>query len=151
MPRLSLARRYHFSASHRLNTLKLSPEANRDVYGKCNHPFGHGHDYILEVRVAGEPDPRTGRLVPLHMLDRLVEQQVLIPMNRRDLNTQIEEFASLVPTTENLTAVIVRRLKGNWHATFPDRRLFFEKVKIWETARNIIEMEAPLAAAEERS
>ena len=95
MPVLRLTRRYRFSSSHRLHSPVLSEDDNRRVYGKCNNPYGHGHDYLLEVTVAGEPDPVTGRMFPLALLDALVGRAVLDPMDRRDLNSEIDEFASL--------------------------------------------------------
>ena len=117
MAEIRLTRRYRFSSSHRLHSPLLSDEENRRVYGKCNNPYGHGHDYLLDVTAAGEPDSFTGRLLPLALLDDLVRRVILIPMDRRDLNSEIDEFASLTPTTENLAIVVARRLADAWKRT----------------------------------
>ena len=111
MPAIRLTRRYRFSSSHRLHSPLLSDAENRAVYGKCNNPHGHGHDYVLDVSVSGQPDPVTGRLMPLSHLDELVRRVILVPMDRRDLNSEIDEFAGLAPTTENLAIVVARRLE----------------------------------------
>jgi 6-pyruvoyltetrahydropterin/6-carboxytetrahydropterin synthase len=142
-PFIRLTRRYHFSAAHRLHSPLLSEQENRTVYGKCNNPFGHGHDYALEVTVRGPLDTLRGRLVPLALLDRLVQEVVLHDMDRRNLNAQVTEFAALVPTTENLALVIARRLRDAWHVTFPSSPAAVEKVRISETRKNIFEVFAP--------
>lgn len=140
MPTISLTRRYRFSSSHRLHSPLLSDAENRIVYGKCNNPHGHGHDYMLEVSVAGEPDPVTGRLLPLALLDELVRRVILAPMDRRDLNSEIDEFASLVPTTENLAIVVARRLESAWLHALPGAAARLEKIRIHETKNNIFEI-----------
>src|SRR4051794_3739729 len=99
---MKLTRRYHFSASHRLHSDQLSSVANSELYGKCNNPHGHGHNYVLEVTVEGEVDPETGRVIEPGALDRFVRDTVLGAIDHRDLNTDIPDFTSLVPTTENL-------------------------------------------------
>jgi len=134
-----LTRIYHFSAAHRLHSPLLSEAENCEVYGKCNNPHGHGHDYTLEVTVCGPLDGTTGRLLPLDALDRLVRTTVLDGMDRRNLNIEVEEFASMVPTTENLAIVIARRLQDAWHVALAGRPVRLEKVKIHETRRNIFE------------
>ena len=145
---MRLTRRYRFSASHRLHAPALDDERNREIYGKCNNPYGHGHDYTLEVAVAGEPASATGRLIALGELDRLVESVILKAMDRRDLNSQVEEFGGLVPTTENLDAVVAERLAKAWPAAFAGAAARLEKVRIHETNRNIFEVHlgAPEAA-----
>jgi 6-pyruvoyltetrahydropterin/6-carboxytetrahydropterin synthase len=145
---MRLTRRYRFSASHRLHAPALDDERNREIYGKCNNPYGHGHDYTLEVAVAGEPASATGRLIALGELDRLVESVILKAMDRRDLNSQVEEFGKLVPTTENLAAVVAARLAKAWPAAFAGAAARLEKVRIHETNRNIFEVHlgAPEAA-----
>ena len=145
---MRLTRRYRFSASHRLHAPALDDERNREIYGKCNNPYGHGHDYTLEVAVAGEPASATGRLIALGELDRLVESVILKAMDRRDLNSQVEEFGKLVPTTENLAAVVAARLAKAWPAAFAGAAARLEKGRIHETNRNIFEVHlgAPEAA-----
>jgi 6-pyruvoyltetrahydropterin/6-carboxytetrahydropterin synthase len=133
-------RRYLLSASHRLHSDALSEDENRAAYGKCNNPYGHGHDYTLEVVVAGQPEAATGRLIAPGELDRLVESVILKAMDRRDLNSQVEEFAALVPTTENLAAVVAARLAAAWPAAFAGAAARLEKVRIHETKRNIFEV-----------
>lgn len=139
-PEVRLGRRYRFSASHRLHTELLSPERNREVFGKCNNPFGHGHDYVMEIVLAGAVEPATGRLAPLDMLDHFVRRVWLDQVDRRNLNLDMTEFAGLVPTTENLAAVAARRLGEAWPHWFGGLPLRLEKVRIWETPNNIFEV-----------
>ena len=96
-----LTRRYIFSASHRLHTDQLSADENRAVYGKCNNPHGHGHNYALEVTVSGQVNPATGMVCNLADLDDAVRCEVIERFDHLNLNLQ-PEFASYVPTTENL-------------------------------------------------
>lgn len=140
MPHVKVTRRYRFSASHRLCSPLLDDARNREIYGKCNHPYGHGHDYVLDVSISGALDPQTGRLVPLGILDSLVENAVLGELRHRNLNTDVPEFRDLVPTTENLGKVIVARLAAAWRETFAGKPVQFEKVTIGETRNNIFEV-----------
>jgi 6-pyruvoyltetrahydropterin/6-carboxytetrahydropterin synthase len=144
MPQVMVTRRYRFSASHRLHTPLMDEARNFEVYGKCNNPYGHGHNYLLEVAIAGSPDGVTGRLLPLRELDRFVERVILEAVDYRDLNTQVAEFAALapilVPTTENLAAVVAARLAREWPAAFPASTARLEMVRIHETERNIFEV-----------
>ena len=137
---MRLIRRYRFSASHRLHAPSLEPRVNQEIYGKCNNPYGHGHDYLLEVAVGGDADEATGRLVPVGRLDRFVESVILKSMDRRDLNSEVEEFRALVPTTENLAAVVAARLEAAWPEEFTRASARLEKVRIHETKRNIFEV-----------
>jgi len=141
---IRLSRRYRFSASHRLYSDELSETENRAIFGKCANPFGHGHDYVLDVRVRGPLDPGTGRIVDLNTLDTLVEDAVLKPFEHSNLNVDIPEFrTALVPTTENLALVIERRLAANWKSKFseaPLDRVRLDRIKIEETKRNIFEV-----------
>lgn len=127
-----LTRRYRFSASHRLHAAALSDEENRALYGKCDNPYGHGHDYALEVSVAGPLDAATGRIADLTALDRLVQDHALRPFDHRNLNAEIPEFAALPPTTENLARVIESRLLAAWPIGWP--RL--DRIQIQETRKN---------------
>ena len=138
---IRVTRRYRFSASHRLHTEALTEAENHALYGKCNNPFGHGHNYLLEVSVRGRVDPLTGRAVNLQALDGLVHKCALEPFDRRNLNTEIPEFRRVVPTTENLGREIHRRLSEHWPATFPGGQPTLEKVRIAETERNIFEIQ----------
>jgi 6-pyruvoyltetrahydropterin/6-carboxytetrahydropterin synthase len=133
---MKLTRRYRFSASHRLDTPALTPAENRKLYGKCNNPYGHGHDYVLDVTVAGSTDD-SGQIVGREVLDALVEERILARLDHRNLNTDIAEFAGIVATTESLAVVIERALADGW--TLPAK---LDRVRISETERNIFELEA---------
>ncbi len=137
---IRVTRRYRFSASHRLHSELLSAERNREVYGKCNNPHGHGHDYILEVSVRGPVDPETGMAVDVRALDAIVKQQILDAFQMRNLNLDVPEFAALVPTSENVALVVQARLQRAWAAWFPSPWPALEKVRIQETPRNIFEV-----------
>ncbi len=130
--KIALGRRYRFAASHRLHTSQLSDEENCRVYGKCDNPFGHGHNYVVEVSVSGEVDPATGMIANLADLDNFVERQIIEPFDHRYLNEEVAAFRERVPTTENLCIEIFRRLK-----TFPKAKL--ERVRIQETGNNSFE------------
>jgi 6-pyruvoyltetrahydropterin/6-carboxytetrahydropterin synthase len=137
---IRVTRRYGFSASHRLHAAGLTEDENYRLYGKCNNPFGHGHNYVLEVSVRGPVDVRSGRAVDPAALDRLVRERVLAAVDHKNLNEQIEEFSHIVPTTENLGLLIHRRLKQAWTQRFPGPWPQLEKVRIAETERNIFEV-----------
>jgi 6-pyruvoyltetrahydropterin/6-carboxytetrahydropterin synthase len=137
---ICLTRRYRFSASHRLHTPLLSEADNRELYGKCNNPFGHGHDYTLEVSVRGPVDEATGRVVHIDALDRLVRSQVLEPFDHRDLNAEAPVFTQLVPTTENLAIEIRSRLEAGWASAIPGPRPSLASVRLSETRRNFFEV-----------
>jgi 6-pyruvoyltetrahydropterin/6-carboxytetrahydropterin synthase len=138
---IRLTRVYRFSASHRLHAANLSREDNFALYGKCNNPFGHGHNYIVHVSVSGGIDALTGRLVDIGMLDRYVHERVVDCFDHRDMNRDIDDFTSVVPTTENLAIAIDRRLRDGWGERFETARL--ERVLIEETPRNTFELRAP--------
>ena len=133
---MKLTRRYRFSASHRLESPALTPEENRTLYGKCNNPYGHGHDYVLDVTVEGASDGN-GLIAPREALDAIVHAQVVSRMDHRNLNVDVAELAGAVPTTENLATAIWRSLEAGWSLT---ARL--SKIRISETDRNIFELEA---------
>lgn len=127
-----LTKRYWFSASHRLHNETLSAEENVQTYGKCNNPYGHGHNYGLEVTVSGQIDPGTGMICNLADLDASVEQHVLDRFEHVNLN-MLAEFQNVVPTSENLAAEIFGILKQ----TFTAANL--ERVKLDETSQNTFE------------
>ena len=131
-----VTRRYRFPASHRLHSKALSDETNRDLYGKCNNPYGHGHDYEVEVTVRGPVDARTGRVVDPRQLDTFVGSHILSAVDHRNLNEEVPEFQHLVPTTENLCLIIERRLRAAWPDSFPQ----IDRIRIYETARNIFQI-----------
>jgi 6-pyruvoyltetrahydropterin/6-carboxytetrahydropterin synthase len=116
IPRAHLSRRYHFSASHRLHADALSPERNREVFGKCNNPFGHGHNYVVQVTFAGPVDPATGMVTNLADLDSFAQREMLDLFDHANLNT-LEPFLDTVPTTENLSREVWRIFTAYPHAT----------------------------------
>ena len=137
-PMLTVTRAYDFSASHRLHSVHLSDDQNREIFGKCNWENGHGHNYEVEVTLAGSPDPATGRLVSPEALDALVDEEVLKPYDHRHLNYDVPEFRDLNPTSENLTRVIWDKLARRLaESPLGDARL--HKVAVRETARNYFE------------
>jgi 6-pyruvoyltetrahydropterin/6-carboxytetrahydropterin synthase len=127
-----LSRRYLFSASHRLHTEAMSPEENKATYGKCNNPYGHGHNYTVEVTVSGQVDAQTGMVCNLADLDTFMEEEVLARFDHENLNT-IKEFAQEVPTTENLCIQIYEIV----HRGFTPAHL--ETVRLEETMMNSFE------------
>jgi 6-pyruvoyltetrahydropterin/6-carboxytetrahydropterin synthase len=137
---IRLSKRYRFAASHRLHSPALTDEENRETYGKCNNPHGHGHDYEVELTVCGTVDPVSGRVVDLGLLDDLAEKQILAPFRYRNLNEEVAVFRTVVPTTENLGLEVDRRLRHAWPETFGSRGPRLEKVRIRETDRNICEI-----------
>ncbi len=132
---MRLTRRYHFAASHRLNTDALSPQENARLYGKCNNPYGHGHDYLLDITVEGTPDA-SGQIVNREALDWIVQAQVLERVDHRNLNVDVPALAGCVATTENLAFAVESMLHERW--TLPAR---LARVRISETARNTFELE----------
>jgi 6-pyruvoyltetrahydropterin/6-carboxytetrahydropterin synthase len=125
-----------------LHSGELSEEDNRQLYGKCNNPHGHGHNYVVEVSVRGPLDRTTGRAVDVAVLDELVKREVVRPFDHRNLNQEVAVFANVVPTSENLGLEICRRLKRNWKQVFPGEWPKLDKIRIGETPRNIFEVGA---------
>lgn len=125
---------YEFAASHRLHSPGLTEAENRELFGKCNYPNGHGHNYVLEVTVEGPLDPRTARVISPDVMDEIVNREVVDRYDHRHLNYDIPEFQGLVPSTEVVTKMIWERLVGEIPA--PAR---LASVLIRETARNIFE------------
>ncbi len=137
---MQLTRRYRFSASHRLHAPEFSDAENAALYGKCNNPLGHGHEYVLEVSVEGPVDAATGQVADRGALDRLVEESVLSRLRHRDLNTEAQDIAGPVPTTERLAEGILGRLREGWPKVFSDGRPRLAGVRVRETRRNMIEL-----------
>jgi 6-pyruvoyltetrahydropterin/6-carboxytetrahydropterin synthase len=129
---IELGRRYHFAASHRLHTDKLSEAENSRVFGKCNNPYGHGHNYTVEVRFSGPVNSSTGMIANLADLDTFVIERVIEPFDHRSLQEEVPAFREAVPTTENLCIEIFQRLKS-----FPIAKL--EAVRVEETSNNSFE------------
>jgi 6-pyruvoyltetrahydropterin/6-carboxytetrahydropterin synthase len=137
-----VTRRYKFAASHRLHSERFSSNENQELYGKCNNPHGHGHDYVLEVRVAGPLDPVSGQAVNVSTLDNLVASRVVHDFDHKYMNADVREFQELVPTSENILHVIEERLTEHWHSTFPGQWPRLEAIRLRETARNSFELRA---------
>jgi 6-pyruvoyltetrahydropterin/6-carboxytetrahydropterin synthase len=127
-----LTRRYMFSASHRLHSDAMSEEENRAIYGKCNNPYGHGHNYAVEVTISGPVDHRTGMVCNLVDLDGFVQAEVLGRYDHQNLNL-LPEFARQVPTTENLCIAIYKIVKRGF------RKAHLDKIRIEETMMNSFE------------
>ena len=127
-----LTRRYRFSASHRLHCEDMSEGENRAVYGKCNNPHGHGHNYALEVTVAGQVDPQTGMVCNLVDLDGFVQEKILERFDHQNLNT-LTDFQGVVPTTENLCVAVYGILEREFRHAGVDR------VRVEETMLNSFE------------
>jgi 6-pyruvoyltetrahydropterin/6-carboxytetrahydropterin synthase len=127
-----LTRRYLFVASHRLHDPSLSDAANREAYGKCNHPHGHGHNYFLEVTVSGPIAPETGMVCDLGVLDSAVRHEIIERFDHQNLN-ELQDFSTLIPTTENL-AIRVQLILSQ--VALP---AYLEGIRIEETANNSFE------------
>ena len=136
---MRLTRRYRFCASHRLHAPSLADADNARIYGKCNNPFGHGHDYLIEVVVRGPVDSGTGFVVDVRELDELVRREVVDAFDHKNMNSDVPEFGHTVPTSENLAVEAGRRLRIAWQEKFRCVPAI-EKIRIHETRRNIFEL-----------
>lgn len=123
-----LTRKIEFAASHLYHNPEFSPEENRRVFGKCNNPHGHGHNYTLEVTIQGEPDPVTGMVLDLKDLKGILEREVMQRMDHRFLNKEVPELANQIPTCENIARVIWQLLEPK----IPQGKL--HRVRLYETA-----------------
>jgi 6-pyruvoyltetrahydropterin/6-carboxytetrahydropterin synthase len=132
---VTLTRVYEFAAAHRLNSAQLPDTENVALYGKCNHVNGHGHNYVLEVTVAGTPDVASGFICDLGELDQAVEIEILDRYDHRNLDLDVPELAGKVTTSENVSLAIFDRLKTKTPARLA-------RVRLWETARNCFEVSA---------
>ncbi len=134
--KVAVYRQEHFNAAHRLHQPEWSDEKNADVFGKCNNPSYHGHNYELIVKVTGIPDPMTGYVMDLKVLSDLVKEQVLDRFDHKNLNLDTAEFKDLNPTAENIAIVIYDLLRPHISA---DKEL---KIRLYETPRNFVEYPA---------
>ena len=133
MPNVRVTRHLHFSAAHRLHSPELSDERNREVFGLCNSPNWHGHNYELEVTVEGEIDPATGYVFDLGRLKRVVEEAVIQDLDHRNLNVDVAWLEGIIPSTENLVVAIWKRIVP----ALPEARLV--RLVLRETPRNFVE------------
>ena len=124
-----ITRKAEFSASHICRNPAFTEEENRALYGLAANPHGHGHNYLLEVTLEGDPDPVTGMVLDLKRLKELVNEQVVEPMDHRSLNHEVPPFDKTIPTTENIAVEIWRRLEPQ----FADGPARLHAVRLWET------------------
>ncbi|MEX2395244.1 MAG: 6-carboxytetrahydropterin synthase [Actinomycetota bacterium] len=127
---VTITRRETFSAGHTLFNPEFSPERNREVFGKCSNPNGHGHNYVLEVSLRGETDPMTGFVFDLSELATVMRKHVLSDVDHKNLNVDVDWLAGVIPTTENLVCAFWDRLDAN----LPDGLLW--SVRLGETEKN---------------
>ena len=139
---MRVTRRYRFAASHRLHSAAFTEDENRELYGKCSNPYGHGHDYVLDVTAVGPVNAVFGQVVHIPTLDRLVNEQVLKDFDHRYLNADLAEFKALVPTSENIIRVIEDRLTARWPDVFPGDWPRLDGIRLRETKRNLFELKS---------
>ena len=133
MNKIAIVRCEHFNAAHRLHNKNWSDQKNKDVFGKCNNPNYHGHNYDLEVKVIGDCDPETGYVIDTKILSDLIKKYVLDRYDHKNLNLDTQEFKDVNPTAENIAISIYNLLKPNLAS---DLEL---KIKLYETPRNFVE------------
>jgi 6-pyruvoyltetrahydropterin/6-carboxytetrahydropterin synthase len=134
--KVKVSRKEHFNAAHRLYNPSWSDEKNNQVFGKCNNPHYHGHNYEVVVSLTGEPDPETGYVFDMKVLSDLIKQHVLVKFDHKNLNLDTEYFTSLNPTAENIALVIWRILRQRIDPKFE------LKITLYETERNFVEYPA---------
>jgi 6-pyruvoyltetrahydropterin/6-carboxytetrahydropterin synthase len=135
MPEVTVTRRLYFNAAHRVHNPVLSDEENDRLFGKCNNPNWHGHNYILEVSVRGPIDERTGYVLDLAVLKRIVEKQVIDRVDHRNMNIDVDFMQGIIPTTENIVVQCWRVLEPH---VAPGR---LARLRLWETENNYAEYE----------
>ena len=131
--RLSVYRKAHFNAAHRLYNPKWDNTKNEAVFGKCNNPRYHGHNYELEVRITGEVNPDTGYLYDLGILRDIIKEEVEDRLDHKNLTEAVEEFKALIPTAEHICFVIYNWLRNKIETEYEIG------IKLWETPRNYVE------------
>lgn len=133
MSTVYVTRKVHFNAAHRLHNPDKSDEWNRETFGPCNHPNWHGHNYVLKVTVAGEPDPETGYVIDLGNLKQVLNENVVDKVDHRNLNLDVDFMDGIIPSTENFAVAIWNQLEGK----LPAGELHC--VRLYETPRNYVE------------
>jgi 6-pyruvoyltetrahydropterin/6-carboxytetrahydropterin synthase len=133
MPQVTVTRRLHFSAAHRVHNPALSDEENRRTFGKCNNPNWHGHNYILDVSVRGELQERTGYVIDLSRVKEIVQSHVIEKVDHRNLNLEVDFLRDTIPTTENIVVSFWRVLEP---ALKPAQ---LSRLVLWETVNNYVE------------
>ncbi len=132
MPIVYVTRLLHFNAAHRLHSAQLDADTNRKVYGSCNNPNYHGHNYELKVTVKGEPDPVTGMVIDLKELKDIVNEHVIDRLDHMNLNVDVDFMQGIVPTAENIVVAIWNQLE----AKLPGGELY--ELTLYETPRNMV-------------
>ena len=130
---VTVTRRLKFNAAHRVHNPALSEEENRRTFGKCNNPYGHGHNYTLDVSVAGEVDPNTGYVFDLSRLKELVGREVVEVVDHHNLNVDVPFMKDVIPTAENLILQVWRILEGKMAPAH------LVRLVLWETENNYVE------------
>ncbi len=131
--KVAVVRKAHFNAAHRLYNKDWSEERNQQVFGRCNNPNFHGHNYELHVKVIGEQDPQTGYVIDLSDLNEIIQDRVVDRFDHKNLNEDIDDFEDKIPTTENLAIVIYQRLRQQLSDKYE------LKIRLFETERNYVE------------
>jgi 6-pyruvoyltetrahydropterin/6-carboxytetrahydropterin synthase len=132
-PQVTVTRRLHFSAAHRVHNPAMSDDENRRIFGKCNNPNWHGHNYVLDVSVTGALDAATGYVIDLSRVKQIVEERVIQHVDHRNLNLEVEFLRDVIPTTENVVVAFWRVLEP---ALKPAR---LTRLVLWETVNNYVE------------
>jgi 6-pyruvoyltetrahydropterin/6-carboxytetrahydropterin synthase len=133
-----VTRKAHFNAAHRLHNPGKSDEWNEETFGKCNNPNWHGHNYVIEVTVAGEPNPETGYVIDLGRLKSIINDRILEPCDHKNLNLEVEFLEGVIPTSENLVKAFFEELEEDVNEAAQGNSTLYS-VKLYETERNIAE------------
>lgn len=133
-----VTRKTHFNAAHRLHNPSKSDEWNKRTFGKCNHPNWHGHNYVMEVTVAGEPNPETGFIIDLSDLKQIIEEKIVEPCDHKNLNLDVPFLEGILPSSENLVKAFYNELKEEVEEASSEGGVLYS-VKLYETERNIAE------------
>ena len=131
--RIAVFRKEHFNAAHRLHNPAWSEEKNEEIFGKCNNPNWHGHNYDLTVKLVGEPDPETGYVYDMKVLSDLIKENILNKFDHKNLNLDVKEFESVNPSAENIAVVIYDILRAKIDVKFD------LQIRLYETERNFVE------------
>ena len=133
-----VTRKTHFNAAHRLHNPNKSDEWNSKTFGKCNHPNWHGHNYVIEVTVAGEPDIETGFVIDLSKLKKIIKKRITSVCDHKNLNLDVPFLQGIIPTSENLVKAFYKELKEDVEKASSSNGVLYS-VKLYETDRNIAE------------
>lgn len=135
-PKVAVFRKEHFNAAHRLHNPAWDDETNKRIFGKCNLPHYHGHNYELDVKVVGVPDPQSGYVIDMKVLSDLIQDKIVNRFDHRNLNLDVPDFVELNPTAENIAMVIYNLLRPEIDAQLE------LSIRLYETPRNFVEYPA---------